>query len=91
MIAQATTAALKESMVQLLIVCIVGVFLFAAGYRAFLGFDPPGFEVTIVTLGGIAGTRAVMTSYGDMQVRRATIQYAAGSNYGPPSSKGGEQ
>jgi len=83
---QAAAAALKESLVQVLIVGIVGVFLFAAGYRAALGFDAPGFEVTIVTLGGIAGTRAVMSGYSDLQVRKATIQYGVAGGYGPPPS-----
>lgn len=90
----AAAGALKESMVHLLIAAIIGTFLFTAAYKAALGFEPPGYEITIVTLGGLAGTRAVMTGYGTYKTQVESIRVsAAASSYGPPppSTAGGMQ
>lgn len=63
---------------------VVAVFLFSAAFRVAAGYDAPLGEVTIVTLGGIAGARSLQTGYATLQVKKEEMRITANREPAPP-------
>ena len=63
---------------------VVAFAIFAAVYRALMGFDPPAVEAVVGSLSAIAIGKVGFSTYSTAQVRREEIRVSGMTGIGAP-------